>query len=114
MTPEIMCEKCFGLPETNNDNTAPAVAVVSSAIVRQVLETCAAAGVEKVIAADHHGMIFLLSNGPEQIGGIVYRDDDLKYSGMKTLASEVNAALLPNDLAHTQKGRERGPNNTQD
>ncbi len=41
-------------------------------------------------------MILLLSNGPDQIGGIVYRDDALKYSDMKTLASEVNAALLPN------------------
>jgi hypothetical protein len=65
-------------------------------LVRQVLETCDQAGVERVVAADHHGMIFLLSNGPEQIGGIVYRDDALKYSGAKTLASEVNAALLPN------------------
>lgn len=64
-------------------------------ILRHLLETCAAAGVESVIAADHHGMIFLLSNGPEQIGGIVHRDDSLKYTGMKTLASEVNAALLP-------------------
>lgn len=68
----------------------------SSALVRKVLKTCAEAGVEKVVAADHYGMIFLLSNGPEQIGGIVYRDDALKYHEMKTLASEVNAALLPN------------------
>lgn len=83
------------------ETTTSAPKVGSSAIVRQVLETCAAAGVEKVIAAEHHGMIFLLSNGPEQIGGIVYRDDTLKYSGMKTLASEVNAALLPNsDYQH--------------
>ena len=39
------CPKCF-------DAKHGAVAVVSTAIVRQVLETCAAAGVEKVIAAD--------------------------------------------------------------
>jgi len=79
-----------------NNTTDEHRAVVSSGLVRQVLETCAAAGVGKVVAADHHGMIFLLSCGPEQIGGIVYRDDALKYTGMKTLASEVNAALLPN------------------
>jgi hypothetical protein len=89
-SPFCECLKCF-------DAKHGAPAVVSSALVRQILETCAAAGVEKVIAADHHGMIFLLSNGPDQIGGIVYRDDALKYSGMKTLASEVNAALLPNN-----------------
>ena len=88
-SPFCECPKCF-------DAKHSAVAVVSSALVRQILETCEAAGVEKVVAADHHGMIFLLSNGPEQIGGIVYRDDALKYNGMKTLASEVNAALLPN------------------
>jgi len=95
-SPFCECPKCF-------DAKHGAVAVVSSAIVRQVLETCAAAGVEKVIAADHYGMIFLLSNGPEQIGGIVYRADDLKYSGMKTLASEVNAALLPNSQFNQPK-----------
>jgi hypothetical protein len=61
--------------------------------VSQVLVTCEQAGVGKVIAADHHGMIFLLSDGPDQIGGIVYRDDTLKYSDMKSLAGEVNAAL---------------------
>jgi len=83
-----------------------APAVVSSAIVRQVLVTCAEAGVERVVAADHHGMIFLLSNGPEQIGGVVYRDDALKYSGMKTLASEVNAALLTNDKTQQLGGGE--------
>jgi len=80
-----------------SDTTDDLRAAVSTGLVRQVLETCAQAGVGSVVAADHHGMIFLLSKGPEQIGRIVYRDDARKYSGMKTLASEVNAALVPND-----------------
>ena len=62
-------------------------------VVEEILETCAAAGVREVVAADHHGLIFLLSNGPEQRGGIVYRDDLLKGEGIDELARPVNAAL---------------------
>lgn len=62
-------------------------------VVEEILETCAAAGVREVVAADHHGLIFLLSNGPEQIGGIVHRDDSLKGGGIDELAKAVNAAL---------------------
>jgi hypothetical protein len=57
--------------------------------------------VGRVVAADHYGMIFLLSDGPEQRGGVVYRNDALKCSGMKDLASDVNAALLRNDGGDT-------------
>jgi hypothetical protein len=62
-------------------------------IVDKILETCLAAGVSEVVAANHHGLIFLLSNGPEQRGGIVYRDDSLKGEGIDELARAVNAAL---------------------
>jgi hypothetical protein len=77
-------------------NTA-ILTVEQQRLVQQILETCAAAGVEKVMAADHHGMIFLLSKGPEQIGGIVYRDDALKYSDMTALASAVNDTFLSSE-----------------
>lgn len=36
---------------------------------QKILERCEQAGVKKVIPANHHGMIFLLSDGPEQRGG---------------------------------------------
>lgn len=67
---------------------------------------------ERVVAADHYGMIFLLADGPEQVGGIVYRDDALKYSGMKTLAGAVNAALLPNEKDQAQPKDHNQPSKT--
>jgi len=61
--------------------------------IQRIAERCVAAGVERVIAADHYRMMFLLSCGPHNNGGIAYRDDSLTIAEMRILASDVNTAL---------------------
>jgi len=61
--------------------------------IQKITERCVAAGVERVIAADHYRMMFLLSCGPLNNGGITYRDDSLTITELRALAGDVNAAL---------------------
>jgi hypothetical protein len=62
-------------------------------MIPRICETCKRAGVSQVMSAEHHGMTFLLSAGPEQVGGIVYRNDEMSNSEIKELAMSVNAEL---------------------
>ncbi len=64
--------------------------------VRGTIKVCRKAGVTKVIAADHHGMHFLLSDGGQQLGGIVFRDDRMTYPELGWLARQVNIELSEN------------------
>lgn len=82
--------------ETNKPDNNPGISEAATGAVK----VCRRAGVEKVMAAIHHGCLhFLLSCGPENGGGIVFRDDSYSYEQLKELADEVNGVLSkhPND-----------------
>ncbi len=91
----IIHEKFVTVGSDGSRSRAAAGSVSEGA--RGVVKVCHKAGVNRVIPAIHHGCLhFLLSEGPENIGGIVFRDDTYDYDALKELADEVNEMLQQN------------------
>jgi len=82
--------------QETNELSKPTGSVSDAA--RGAVEVCNKTGVNRVIPAIHHGCLrFLLSEGPENVGGIVFRDDTYNYDALKKLADEVNEILTRNN-----------------
>ena len=75
--------------------------------VHHIMGVCEQADVTEVVAANHHGMIFLLAKGGRNNGGIVYRDDLKTYEEMKSLAMSINAHLRASAWANTPASPEK-------
>ena len=82
-------------------------AVIAWKNAHHLMKVCEDAGVPEVIAANHHGMIFLLANGGRSNGGIVYRNDLKTYEQMKSLAMEVNALIRASAWANTPESEKK-------